>query len=76
MAPVKLSRLRTFYAKLRDNAVEFDPVLPPEPGFANRGGFALRVRVDADGDLLIRVNEHTNLTEKGRTIWRLPETLP
>jgi len=76
MAPVKLSRLRTFYAKLRDNVVEFDPVLPPEPGFANRGGFALRVRVDADGDLLIRVNEHTNLTEKGRTIWRLPETLP
>ncbi|UYP18755.1 XRE family transcriptional regulator [Rhodococcus sp. Z13] len=76
MDRVKLTRLRGFYAKLRDHVLEFDPFIPPQPGVANRGGFAYRPRLDSDGDLLIRVNEHTNLTERGREIWRFPDVEP
>lgn len=76
MSPAKLSRLRNFYRKLRDQVLEFDPAIPPKPGFANKGGFAYRPRTDDDGDLLIRVNDHTNLTEKGRTIWVFPSEWP
>lgn len=78
MAADKLNRLRSFYRKLRDEnlVVEFDPEIPPEPGVNNKGGFSYRTRVPADGDLLIRVNEHTNLTEQGRMIWRFPPSDP
>jgi hypothetical protein len=73
-----LRRLRGFYRKLRDEklVVEFDPDLPAVPGFALYGGFALRKRRKSDGDLIIRVNEHTNLTDEGRMIWVLPPTDP
>jgi hypothetical protein len=70
----KLQRLRSFYRMLQDQVLEFDPAIPPLEGFALHGGFALRPRTEADGDLLIRVNEHTTMTEEGRMIWRLPET--
>lgn len=76
MDKIKLGRLRGFYNKLRDHVIEFDPEIPPQPGFANRGGFALRPREEADGDLLIRVNEHTTLTDEGRMIWRFPPREP
>lgn len=74
----QLSRLRGFYKKLRDEnvVVEFDPNLPPEEGVSPTGGFAYRNRLPEDDDLLIRVNEFTNLTEQGRRIFRFPRREP
>jgi hypothetical protein len=74
MSADKLKRLRTFYRNLRENdlVVEFDPNIPPEPGASITGGWAYRHRTPEDGDLLVRVNEHTTLTGDGRSIWRLP----
>lgn len=74
----KLSRLRNWYKKLREGnlVLEFDPNIPPEPGVAPYGGFAYRQRVKQDGDLLIRVNEYTELSEEGRRIWRFPPRDP
>jgi transcriptional regulator with XRE-family HTH domain len=83
MAPWKLERLAWLYRHLMDNnlVVEFDPNLPPEEsssigGGSSVGGFALRPREDSDGDLIIRVNEHTTLTDEGRMVWRFPPKLP
>ncbi|WP_233147988.1 XRE family transcriptional regulator [Mycobacterium sp. IS-836] len=74
MSADKVQRLRSFYRKLRDEhlVLEFDPCIPPIPGVSSRGGWAYRPRIKEDGDLLIRVNEHTTLTDAGRRIWRLP----
>jgi hypothetical protein len=75
MSEDKLTRLRAFVKMLRDEnlVVEFDPDLPPEDGVSGTaGGWAYRKRRKRDGDLLVRVNEHTHLTDEGRTIWRLP----
>jgi hypothetical protein len=78
MAKYKLDRLRAFYNKLREQGLvlEFDPTIEPEPGVSNRGGFAFRPRTPEDKDLLIRVNEYTNLTEAGEMIWRFPPVDP
>lgn len=78
MTADKLNRLRAFYRKLIDEdvVVEFNPLLPPIPGVANRGGFAFRPRQKRDGDLIIRNNAWTTLTPEGRMIWRLPPVLP
>ena len=78
MSESKLSRVRTLYRKLREGnfVVEYDPTLPPEPGVCFTGGFALRERLGTDADLLIRVNQYTNLTDEGRMIWRFPPTEP
>jgi len=78
MSADKLKRLRTFYRNIRENnlVLEFDPAIPPQPGVSRRGGWAYRPRTPEDGDLLIRVNEHTHLTEEGRSIWRLPAQEP
>lgn len=78
MARYKLDRLRAWYRKLREDnvVVEYDPRIPPEPGVSNRGGFAYRDRRQTDGDLLVRVNEYTELTEEGRRIWRFPPRDP
>ncbi len=67
--------LAAFHNRLRDGhlVVEFDPDIPAEPGVSNKGGFALRPRLPADGDLMIRVNEHTTLTDEGREVWALPD---
>jgi hypothetical protein len=46
--------------------------VPPEPSVSNQGGWRYLPRQAADGELLIRVNEHTMLTDEGRRIWRLP----
>ena len=74
----KLQRLRSWLNHLIDNdlVVEFDPDLPPEPGVAPEGGWAYRKRRASDGDLVIRVNKHTDLTDEGRMIWRFPPKLP
>jgi hypothetical protein len=75
MSADQLSRLRAFWKRLRDEnlVVEFDPNLPPEEGVSGvAGGWAYRKRRKSDGDLLVRVNEHTHMTDEGRMIWRLP----
>lgn len=70
----KLSRLKSWWRYLRDNDVvlEFDPAIPPQAGVSPRGGFAYRKRRKSDGELLIRVNKHTHLTEEGEMIWCWP----
>lgn len=69
-----LVRLRSFYQKLFDNnlVVEFHPDIPPNSD-AKHGGWIFRPRVDTDGDLMIRVNEVTNLPDMGDVVWRLPD---
>lgn len=76
MDPVALKRLENFYKRLRDEVVEFDRTLPPEEGVSTAGGWAYRPRLESDEDLLIRVNEYTDLTDQGRLIWRLPPMEP
>jgi hypothetical protein len=78
MSEDKLCRLRSWLKFMRDNDVvlEFDPALPPEPGVAPYGGFAYRKRRKSDRDLLIRVNEHTDLSDVGAMIWRFPPVDP
>ena len=56
--------------------MEFDPSIPPIPGVSNKGGWAYRERLPEDADLLIRLNEFTSITDRGRNIWRLPATDP
>ncbi|ETA08165.1 MULTISPECIES: hypothetical protein [Gordonia] len=70
----KLDRLRVWWRKLEREAVvvEFDPNIPPTKGICAHGGFAYRQRDDSDGNLLIRVNEYTNLTDEGRKVWCRP----
>jgi hypothetical protein len=75
MSPEKLSLLRLFYKRIEGFVVEFDPDLPPSDG-VGIGGFAYRERLDSDGDLLIRVNAHTHLSEEGLKVWRRPVVKP
>lgn len=74
----KLSRLHYWYEKLRDENIvlEFDPDIPPIEGVSPNGGFRYVTRKASDGDLLIRVNKHTALTEEGSRIWRFPPKEP
>ena len=78
MSEGKLRRLRSWLTFMSDNdyVLEFDPALPPAPGLGPAGGFAYRKRRKTDGDLLIRVNEHTDLSENGKMIWRMPPVMP
>jgi DNA-binding XRE family transcriptional regulator len=77
MGKVKLERCRALYRKISQGLVlEFDPGIPVTPGVSNTGGFAWRERRPTDGDLIIRVNDHTTLTDEGKLLWRLPPTLP
>lgn len=80
MTEDKLRRLRNWYRKLRENnwVVEFDPELPPEPGVSAYGGWAYREATpdELKKRLLIRVNEYTHITEKGKRIWRFPRSEP
>jgi len=71
----KLSLLRSFYQRLEGFVIEFDPDLPPSEG-VGIGGFAYRQRLESDSDLLIRVNEHTFLTDEGRKVWCMPAVMP
>lgn len=75
MSEDKLSRLEAWWRKMRckNLVLEFDPNLPPEKGVSSVGGFAYRLRMAADGNLLIRVNEFTNLTDHARKLWCWPE---
>lgn len=74
----KLKGLRSWYQLLRkyNYVLEFDPDQPPIYGVSQYGGFAYRDRQESDGNLLIRVNEHTRLTSRGRLIWVFPPRDP
>lgn len=74
MSEDKIKRLKSWWRKLRDEDVvlEFDPSIPPTPGVSPYGGFRYVPREISDCDLLIRVNEHTNLTQEGEMIWCWP----
>jgi transcriptional regulator with XRE-family HTH domain len=78
LADIKLRRAQALIRKLmKNNAVlEYDPELSPIEGVSVQGGFALRPRRRQDGDLMIRVNKHTTITEQGRLIWRMPVEVP
>jgi hypothetical protein len=78
MSEDKLKRLKSWLNFMRDNnfVLEFDPELPPEPGVSPYGGFAYRKRKASDGDLLIRVNKHTEMSEEGHMIWCFPPRDP
>lgn len=77
MSEDKLVRLESWWTYLRENnlVLEFDPDLPAEPGVSPYGGFAYRKRRASDGELLIRANEHTDLSEEGMLIWCWPPHL-
>lgn len=70
----KMTSLKNWWRKLRDEnlVVEFDPNIPPIPGVASRGGFTYRERTIEDDDLLIRVNDYTDLADEGAMIWCWP----
>lgn len=78
MSDDKLKRLRSFYRHMRENnlVLEYDPAIPPTPGVSNKGGWAFRDRLPEDGELLVRVNEFTRITDEGQIIWRFPPTEP
>lgn len=69
--------LQNFYKRLRegDLVVEYDPNIPPSEGIST-GGWAFRPRLESDDDLIIRVNEYTNLSDEGEFVWVLPPELP
>lgn len=76
MAEYKLKELRWFYNKLhRENlVVEFDPNIPGTPG--SKPGWAYRERLPSDGELIIRVNEYTDINEDNEDIWMFPVEEP
>ncbi|AXK86575.1 hypothetical protein SAMN05421776_1179 [Nocardia farcinica] len=78
MSEARIKRLRTFYRKLIENnwVVEYDPNLPPVEGVSSKGGWAYRPREEKDGNLIIRVNEYTTLTDYARTVYVLPDVVP
>ncbi|UJD20912.1 immunity repressor [Mycobacterium phage Zimmer] len=73
MSDEKTRNLKKWWKKLRDENVvlEFDPDIPPQPGLAG-GGFRYVPRRIEDENLIIRVNEHCNLTDEGELIWCWP----
>lgn len=77
MKDYKLRQLRRFYAYLKRQGVvvEFDPAIPPNDT-ATTGGWDYVPRQESDGPLIIRVNEHTNLTPIGQVIYRFPPKMP
>lgn len=77
MSDDKMRRLRSWWKKLREEnvVVEFDPSIAPVSRVSPNGGFAYRDRVKEDGQLLIRVNNFTSLSEDGKRIWRWPQDI-
>ncbi len=76
MSGQKKRLLKAWWRKLcNENVVlEFDPSIEPYPGMGG-GGFRYVPRVMEDENLLIRLNQHTNLTDEGWFIWVWPPDL-
>lgn len=77
MSRYKLKRLLSFYGRLktRNVVVEYHPDVESNPD-SGMGGFRLVPRMPEDGDLIVRINEVTELTEEARRIFRMPRQLP
>lgn len=74
MSDDALARVESFHRRLRDYnlVVEFDPDIPPNRD-SSVGGYRYADRLPEDGDLMLRVNDNTRLTDEGRNkIWKLP----
>ncbi len=74
MSDSEIRRLTSFHDKLRryNLVVEYSPEIPPSLD-SSVGGWSYQARIADDGDLMIRVNEWTTLTDEGRRrIWKLP----
>lgn len=73
-----LDRLRGFYRSLEDfdSVVGYSPDVPPSPSNPLGGFFFFAPREESDGDLIIRVNDHTNIDNKNLKLWRMPDELP
>lgn len=69
----ELRRLRSLYDRLTNFSVvvRYDPSIPPMPG-RKYGGFEYAPREDRDGDLILRIDEHTQIPEEDRAKWSLP----
>lgn len=68
------ARLTSFHNKLRQYSlvVVFDPEIPPKQGI-KCGGWDFAPRQESDANLIIRANEHANITDKARELLALPE---
>lgn len=73
----RLKRLLSFYRRLQDRSlvVEYDPTIPPNDE-NKHGGYAYRSREPRDGELIIRVNEHAEMSDTAYVTWRFPPELP
>lgn len=78
MSDNSISRLRSWY-KTRiqeyDVVVEYDPNIPPSPN-QKFGGWRYVPRTAEDGDLIIRRNKYTKLSETQEALFKLPTELP
>lgn len=74
MDATTVTQLRDFHRRLQDEnlVVEYDPNIDAHDGIDNYAGFAYRTRTGDDGDLIIRVNGFTVLTDEGELIWCFP----
>lgn len=70
-------RLRSWYEELQrlDVVLEYDPNIPPTPRMST-GGWRYVPRADSDEGLIIRVNEHTRMTDEAYEYLRFPEKWP
>lgn len=77
MAEYKLKRLRWFYKRLESFGlvVEYDPDIQPNPD-ANTGGWQFVQRNDSDGDLILRVNQHVQMTDLAWVMFAFPPDIP
>ena len=71
----KLRLLYHWYAKLREEnvVVRFTPLGAGSSGGSFTRAFDYVRRQASDGELLIRVDDNTRMTDVGRLIWRFPE---
>jgi len=72
------SRLRNWYVNTLMEfsvVVEYDPDQPPTPN-QKFGYWRYVPRVAADGELILRRNEHTELTPEQEVWFQMPERLP
>lgn len=71
MSPRKLRDLMRFYRMIdtKNVVVEYSPEIPPaKPGMVP--GWALRPRLETDGELIIRVNDYATMTEEAYQLFK------
>lgn len=66
-ARVLVKKLTVFH-----QVVDFDPSYPAIPGVVNLPGFAFLPRTEADGGFMMKIRPSIQLTELGKSLWKLP----